>query len=93
MRNQSYRIRGLFFGPEKPVVKLQSACFKKLFSKHVFNVRKTKRIAKFDSLEPRRCEDVKEIVTPEISPKFFRTFEPTGPMHGTLLSFSVLSGW
>ena len=29
------------------------------------NVRKTKRIAKFDGLEPRCCEDIKGIVTPE----------------------------
>ena len=44
------------FGPEKPVVKRQSSCFgEKLILKDVFNVRKTKRIAKFDGLEPRRC--------------------------------------
>ena len=33
------------FGPEKPVVKLKSAFFKKLVFLHVFNVRKDKRIA------------------------------------------------
>ena len=52
----SRKSRGLS-GPEKPIVKLQSTCFEKLIFEHVFNVRKTKRIAKFDSLEPRRCED------------------------------------
>ena len=46
------------FGPEKPIVKLQSACFEKLIFLHVFNIRKTKRIAKFEGLEPRRCEDI-----------------------------------
>ena len=40
-----------------------------------FNVRKTKRIAKFGGLEPRRCEDIKGIVAPEIGPKSFGTFE------------------
>ena len=40
----------------------------KLISSHVFNIRKTKRIVKFDGLEPRRCEDIKEIVAPEIGP-------------------------
>ena len=39
--------------------KLQSAYFEKVIFYHVFNVRKTKRIAKFDDLEPRRCEDIK----------------------------------
>ena len=63
------------FWAQKPVVKLQSACFEKLIFSRVFNVRKTKRLAKFDSLEPRRCEDVKGIVGPERDPKSFGTFE------------------
>ena len=32
-------------------------------------------IAKCDCLEPRRCEDIKGIVAPEIDPKSFGTFE------------------
>ena len=40
------------FGPKKHVVHLQSACFEKLTFLHVFSGRKTKRIAKFDDLEP-----------------------------------------
>ena len=67
------------FGPEKPVVKLQSPCFEKLIFEHVFNVRKTKRIAKFDGLEPGRCENIKRIVTLEIGPKSFGTFEKQTP--------------
>ena len=63
------------FGPEKLVAKLQSACFEKLIFLHVFNIRKTKRIAKFEGLEPRRCEDIKASVAPEIGPKSFGTFE------------------
>ena len=35
-----------------------------------------KRIAKFDGLEPRRCEDVKGIVAPEIGRKNVGTFRP-----------------
>ena len=58
-----------------PVVKIQLACFEKLIFKHILNVRKTKRIAKFDGLEPRSCEDIKLIVAPEMGPKSFGTFE------------------
>ena len=37
--------------------------------------KKTKRISKFDGLEPRRCKDIKGIVAPEIGPKGCGTFE------------------
>ena len=74
-----YRKSRELFGPEKPVVKLQSACLEKLTFEHVFNVRKTKKIAKFDDLEPRRCENIKKIVTLEIGPKSFGTFEKQTP--------------
>ena len=67
------------FGPEKLVVKLQSACFQKLIFLHAFNMRKIKRIAKFEGLEPRRCEDIKGIVVPDIGPKSFGTFEKQAP--------------
>ena len=67
------------FGPEKLVVKLQSACFEKMIFLHVFNIRKIKRIAKFEGLEPRRCEDIKGIVAPERDPKSFGTFEKQAP--------------
>ena len=46
----------------------------------MINIRKTKRIAKFGGLEPRRCEDVKGIVAPEIDPKSLGTFEKQGPV-------------
>ena len=45
--------------PGKLVVKLQSSCFEKLIFEHIFDARKTKRIAKFDVLEPRCCKDIK----------------------------------
>ena len=39
-------------------------------------MRKTKRmIAKFDGLEPWRCEDTKGIMAPQIDPKSFATFQ------------------
>ena len=67
------------FGPEKLVVKLQSARFEKLNFLHAFNMRKIKRIAKFEGLESRRCEDIKGIVIPDIGPKSFGTFEKQAP--------------
>ena len=75
------------FGPEKLVVKLQSARFEKLIFLHAFNIRKIKRIAKFEGLEPRRCEDIKGIVVPDIGRKSFGTFEkqalgPSCSKHG-----------
>ena len=79
LRPVSRKSRELF-RPEELVVKLQSACFKKLIFYHFFNVRKTERIAKFNGLEPRRCEGVKGIiVAPEIGPKRFGTFEKQAP--------------
>ena len=68
------------FEPEKLVVKLQfAACFENLIFLHVFDIRKPKRIAKFDGLEPRHCQDIKAVVAPEIGPKSFGTFEKQGP--------------
>ena len=78
------------FGPEKPVVKLQSVYFEKLILQHVFNVRKTERIAKFGGLEPRRCEDIKGLVAPEIGPKSFGTFEKQATGLQNFLHESIL---
>ena len=63
------------FGPEKPVVKLQSACFEKLVFKHVFNVRKTKRIVKLGGLQPWCCKGIKA----DIGPKCFWSFDKQAP--------------
>ena len=76
------------FGPGKLVVKLQSARFEKLIFLHAFNMRKIKRIAKFEGLEPRRCEDIKGIVVPDIGPKSFGTFKKQAP--GLCYSFPLL---
>ena len=45
-----------------------------------FYVRKIKRIAKFEGLEPRHCQDIKGIMAPEIGPKSFGTFEKKAPV-------------
>lgn len=55
--------------PEKTVVKLLSACFEKLIFLLVLNIRKTKKTANFEGLEPRRCEDNKAII---LVPEKFR---------------------
>ena len=44
-------------------------------------MRKIKRIAKFEGLEPRRCEDIKGIVVPDIGPKSF------GRISGDIILF------
>ena len=77
------------FGPEKLVVKLQSARFEKLTFLQAFNIRKIKRIAKFEGLEPRRCEDIKGIVVPDIGPKSFGTFEKQAPGLRKLLTHTI----
>mgnify|MGYP000152759617 CR=1 FL=1 len=61
---------------KEPVVKLQSACFKKLIFQHVFNVnkKKKKRIAKLNCLKPWRCKDIKGIVAAEVDPRSFGNF-------------------
>ena len=69
----SWKARELF-GPKKPVFQLQCTCFEELTFEHVFNVRKIKRTAKFDGLEPGYLEDITGIVAPKIGPKSFRTF-------------------
>ena len=77
-RGPFFESRELFW-PEKLVVKLQYASFENLIFLHVFNIRDIKRIAKFEGLEPRRCEDIKGIVVPERDPKTFGTFEKQAP--------------
>ena len=59
------------FWPKKPVVRLQSTFFEKLIFEHVLNVRKVKRTATFDGLEPLHFEDITGIVAPKIGPKSF----------------------
>ena len=74
------------FGSGKPVVKMPSACLEKLIFEHIFNVRKTKRIATVHGFDPRRCEDIKGFVASEIGPKSFGTFEKQAPGHSWAFS-------
>ena len=41
-----------FSGPKSQLSNCNPACFEQLIFKHVFNVRKTKRTAKFNGLDP-----------------------------------------
>ena len=68
-----------FSGPKSQLSNFNLFVLKSWSFKHVFNVRKTKRVAKFDGLEPRCCEDIKGIVAPQIDPKSFGTFEKQPP--------------
>ena len=52
-------------------------------------MRKIKRIAKFEGLEPRRCEDIKGIVVLDIGPKGFGTFEKQAPVTKTFGLFAM----
>lgn len=66
------------FGSGKPVVKL---CLEKLTFEHIFNVRRTKRIATVHGFDPRRCEDIEGFVASEIGLKSFVTSEKQAPGH------------
>ena len=69
-------------------------CVEKLIFLHVFNTRKTKKTAKFEGLEPRRCEDKKAIVAPEISPKTFGTLEKHAPgLCSIITDWLAISQW
>ena len=63
------------FGPEKPFVKLRPAYSVKLIFSHVVKGIKTEIMAKFRASRRLRFEDTKRIMSPEIRPKSFGTFE------------------
>ena len=68
------------FGPKKPSVKLHSACFEKLIFKHVSNVRRTERVAKFDGfIGPWHCETIKGNCGTHNRPEKFQDFWETVP--------------
>ena len=67
------------FGPEKPFVKLRPAYSVKLIFSHVVKGIKTKIMAKFCGSRRLRFEDTKRIMSPEIRPKSFGTFEKQAP--------------
>ena len=63
------------FGPEKPFVKLQPAYSVKLVFSYVVKGIKTKITAKFRASRRLSFEDTKRIMSPEMRPKSFGTFE------------------
>ena len=67
------------FGPEKLFVKLRPAYSVKLIFSHVVKGIKTKIMAKFCGSRRLRFEDTKRIMSPEIRPKSFGTFEKQAP--------------
>ena len=67
------------FGPEKPFVKLRPAYSVKLVFSYVVKGIKIKITAKFRASRRLRFEDTKRIMSPEIHPKGFGTFEKQAP--------------
>ena len=67
------------FGPEKPFVKLRPAYSVKLVFSYVVKGIKIKITAKFRASRRLRFEDTKRIMSPEIRPKSFGTFEKPAP--------------
>ena len=67
------------FGLEKPFVKLRPAYSAKLVFKYVVRGIKIIITAKFRASGRLRFEDTKRIISPEIRPKSFGTFEKRAP--------------
>ena len=67
------------FGPEKSFVKLRPACSVKLVFSYVVKGIKIKITARFRASKRLRFEDTKRIMSPEIRPKSFGTFEKQAP--------------
>ena len=67
------------FGPEKPFVKVRPAYSVKLVFSYVVKGIKIKLTAKFRASRRFRFEDTKRIMSPEIRPKSFGTFEKQAP--------------
>ena len=67
------------FGPEKPFVKLRPAFSGKLVFSYVVKGIKIKITAKFRASRLLRFEDTKKIMSSEIRPKSFGTFEKRAP--------------
>ena len=67
------------FRPEKPFVKLRPAYSQKLVFSYVVKGIKIKITAKFRASRRLRFEDTKKIMSPEIRPKSFGTFEKRAP--------------
>ena len=71
-------------GPEKPFVKVRPAYSVKLVFSYVVKGIKTKITAKFRASRRLRFEDTKRIMSSEIRPKSFGTFEKQAPGNKAL---------
>ena len=71
-------------GPEKPFIKLRPTYSVKLVFSYVVKGIKIKMTAKFRASRRLRFEDTKRIMSPEMRPKSFGTFEKRAP--GSCLS-------
>ena len=78
------------FGREKPIVKLRPAYSVKLVFLYVVKGVKMKITAKFRALRRLRFEDTKRIVSPEIRPKSFGTFEKQAPGLEAIFRLSLM---
>ena len=67
------------FGPEEPFVKLRPAYSVKLDFSYVVKGIKLKTAAKFHASRRLRCAHTKRIISPDMSPKSFGTFEKQTP--------------
>ena len=70
------------FGPEKPFVKLRPAYSVKLVFSYVVQGIKIKITAKFRASRRLRFQDTNRIMSPEMGPKTFGTFEKRAPGPG-----------
>ena len=77
------------FGPEKPFIKLRLAYSVKLVFSYVVKGIKIKITAKFRASRPLTFEDTKRIMSPEMRPKSFGTFEKQAPdqLYCTIISW------
>ena len=78
------------FEPEKPVVNLRPAYSVKLVFSYVVKGITIKITAKFRASRHLRFEDTKRIMSPEIRPKSFGTFEKQAPVFQKSRKFSGL---
>ena len=89
LENRAYRILGSQgtvsrksrkrFGSDKPLVKLRPADSVKLVFSYVVKGMEIEITAKFGASRPLRFEDTKRIMSPEMCPKRFGTFEKRAP--------------
>ena len=76
------------FGPEKPFVKLRPAYSVKLVFSRVVEGIKMKITAKFRASRHLHFEDTKRIMSPDLRPKSFGTFEKQAPVSQKSRNFS-----